>query len=183
MRSGSQVLVTDYDLACSGGQEFAFDDLLDLIGRKYREHDRIALPRYVGECCSAPADLRKTLVPCRNNVKSDDAKSRGDQAAGIALSHQSDADQSDGCLGRHLICSLLMQQHNTFVFVLKAQPFAAIPAARFLVRAPRHRDSRAAPWASECHARAGPGVCRGSVRPAARSVRRAGAAANDGCRE
>jgi hypothetical protein len=58
-----------------------------LIGRKHREHDRIALPRYVGHRSGASAELRKTLIPCRIEVESDDAKSRGDQAAGVNFSH------------------------------------------------------------------------------------------------
>ncbi len=88
------------------GHKRAFDDLFDLVGGEHREHDRIALPRYVDERSDAPADLFKLFVARRIDVESDHAKSRGDQAAGVDLSHQPDADDADGCLGRHLICSL-----------------------------------------------------------------------------
>ena len=56
------------------------------------------------------AELRKALIPCRIDIEANDAKSRSDQAAGVNFSHQPNANQSDGCLGRHLTCSFLVQQ-------------------------------------------------------------------------
>ncbi len=41
----------DHDLAGRRGQQRALDDVLDLIGREYREHDRIAVARDVGKRC------------------------------------------------------------------------------------------------------------------------------------
>jgi len=49
------------------------------FGREYRDHDRIALARDLGERAGACADLRKPFISPRIEVKAYDAKSGGDQ--------------------------------------------------------------------------------------------------------
>jgi hypothetical protein len=49
-------------------QERSLHDILDLIRRKYRDHDRVAVARYVGERSGAPSDLQKPLVSRRVHV-------------------------------------------------------------------------------------------------------------------
>ena len=63
--------------------------------------DRIAVPRYLGERTDTHADLQKPIVSCRIHIVSDHAKSSLDEASGINLAHQAEADQSDGCPSRH----------------------------------------------------------------------------------
>ena len=86
----------DHDLAGGERQQRALDDILDLIGREHRKHDRLAVPRDVGERCRAHADLRHAICLGRIDVVSDDGKARGEETGGIDLAHQAEADEADG---------------------------------------------------------------------------------------
>ena len=64
-------------------------------------HRPFAVPRYFGERADMAADPRKPPVSRRVHIESDHDKSRFDEAPSIDLSHQANADQSNGSPSRH----------------------------------------------------------------------------------
>ena len=78
------------------------DNIFDLIGRKYCDYNRIALPRYICERSGSTAYLCYPLVACRIDVEPDHAESGCDQSSGVDFTHQADTDQTDRSLRRHI---------------------------------------------------------------------------------